>query len=61
LFPQIETAMYILLSNYFQQTLNLWGKGDVQSSKHVKVYVYEFWGFCCDECSDCGPLCCDTM
>jgi len=61
LFPQIETAMYILLSNYFQQTLNLQGKGDVQSFKHVKVYVYEFWGFCCDACSDCGPLCCDTM
>jgi len=53
--------MYILLSNYFQQTLNLQGKGDVQSFKHVKVYVYEFWGFCCDACSDCGPLCCDTM
>jgi len=26
LFPQIETAMYILLSNYFQQT-KLTGKG----------------------------------
>jgi len=45
----------------FSTDFKLKGKGDVQSFKHVKVYVYEFWGFCCDECSDCGPLCCDTV
>jgi hypothetical protein len=56
--------MYVLLLNYCQWTLNWEGRSDVQSFKHVEIYVYEFWGFYSGEPSDCsdrGPLGWDTL